>query len=745
MIRPTIRRPGDRPYGPGVKMRRPSVTESDAAIGGRSTWFSSSTFDVLLLWVGLRSSSGRTGLRPPKYALPVRESRRILAGLGFVAFLGTFLTMVGPGAIGAAVSAQRIYGTDAIGTSIAVSQAEFPSAGSAQAVVLARSDFFSDALAGGPLAAKLGGPLLITPGASLSSSLDPRVQAEIQRVLPVGDTVYILGGDLALSPNIDTDLKGLGYVVIREAGSDEYATAVDIAEALGNPSTILEATGLSFYDALSAVPAAIEDHAAILLTDGSTQAPETAAYLAQFSGDTRIAIGGPLAAFGADPTATPVYGQDLFATSAAVASYFFPSAAIFGAATAAEFPDALGGGVFMATGGRMGPLLLVNQSTPLPPEILPYLATLTIGTSGYVFGGPLAVNAAVLTALQASVGASPGCAEPIATWSVDQLVNQLLMVSGQFADPAASASPAGSGVGAFVFFGQPSAGSGPAITSGLAALQADASANGQVAPWMATDEEGGEVARLSNVIGSLPTPRQMAAEWSPSQVETALAAHGSAMRSLGITMDLAPVLDTASPTDTIDDENDRSFSEDGQVAASYGDAFADGLESAGVVPVAKHFPGLGHANADTDLGPATVPPLSQLETDDLIPFESAISNGIPVVMVGHPIVPGLTNGLPASLSPATYTLLRQTLGFTGVALTDSLGAGAISAAGYSEQSAAVAAIEAGADMVIIDVGSWPATLGALESAVSSGALPLGAVESSVSRILAAKNIPICPA
>jgi beta-N-acetylhexosaminidase len=670
----------------------------------------------------------------------------MLAALGLVAILSSFLTMVSlGGAAVAAVSVQRIYGTDAIETSIAVSQAEFPAAGSAQAVVLARSDFFSDALAGGPLAAKLGGPLLITPGASLSSSLDPRVQAEIQRVLPVGDTVYILGGDLALSPNIDTTLKGLGYVVVREAGSDEYATAVDIAEALGNPSTILEATGLSFYDALSAVPAAIEDHAAILLTDGSAQAPETAAYLAKFSGDTRIAIGGPLAAFGADPTATPVYGQDLFATSAAVASYFFPSAASFGAATASDFPDALGGGVFMATGGRMGPLLLVNQSTPLPPEIRPYLASLTIGTSGYVFGGPLAVSAAVLTALQASVGAAPGCAEPISTWSVDQLLNQMLMVSGQFSDLSASASPAASGVGAFVLFGQPSAGSGPAITSGLSSLQADASTNGQVAPWMATDEEGGQVARLADVIGSLPTPRQMAAEWSPSQVESAMAAHGSAMLSLGITMDLAPVLDTASPGDTIDDENDRSFSEDGQVAASYGVAFADGLESAGIVPVVKHFPGLGHANADTDLGPATDPPLSQLETDDLIPFESAVSNGIPVVMVGHPIVPGLTNGLPASLSPATYTLLRQNLGFTGVALTDSLGAGAISGAGYSEQSAAVAAIEAGADMVIIDVGSWPATLGALEQAVSSGALQLGAVDSSVGRILAAKNIPICPA
>src|ERR1700678_2706891 len=257
--------------------------------------------------------------RPGKYALAVREIRRILAGLGFVAFLGTFLTMVGPGAVAAAVSAQRIDGTDAIGPSIAVSQAEFPASGSAQAVVLARSDFFSDALAGGPLAAAVGGPLLITPGASISSTLDPRVEAEIERVLPVGDTVYVLGGDLALSPNIDTALEGLGYRVVREAGANEYATAVDIAQQLGNPSTIFEATGLSFYDALSAVPAAIENHAAILLTDGATQSPETAAYLAQFPGDVRYAIGGSLAAAGADPGATAVFGQDLYSTSAAVA------------------------------------------------------------------------------------------------------------------------------------------------------------------------------------------------------------------------------------------------------------------------------------------------------------------------------------------------------------------------------------------------------------------------------------------
>jgi hypothetical protein len=299
---------------------------------------------------------------------------------------------------------EQIYGIDAIGTSIAISEAEFPATGSAGAVVLARDDFFSDALAGGPLAAAVDGPMLITPGAGISSTLDPRVQAEIQRVLPTGRTVYILGGDLALSPTIDTTLVSLGYNVVREAGADEYATAVDIAQQLGNPSVIFEATGLNFYDALSAVPAAIKQHAAILLTNGTAQASETAAYLARFPGDTRYAIGGPLAAYGADPGATPIYGQDLFNTSEAVAAHFFPTTSIFGAATAAEFPDALGGGVFMATGTRSGPLLLVNQNTPLPPEITPYLAGLALGTQGYVFGGPLAVSSSVVTALQAAVG-----------------------------------------------------------------------------------------------------------------------------------------------------------------------------------------------------------------------------------------------------------------------------------------------------------------------------------------------------
>jgi len=294
---------------------------------------------------------------------------------------------------------QRIYGQDAIGTSLAVSQAEFPTSGSANAVVLARSDYFSDALAGGPLAAAAGGPLLITPGASQSSTLDPRVLTEIQRVLGAKGSVYILGGTLALSSAIDPMLQSLGYKVVRIAGADEYDTAVKIAGQLGNPSTVFEATGLNFADALSCVPAAVMSHGAILLTDGNVQAPETATYLTAHPADTRYAIGGPLAAAGADPSATAIYGQDLFATSAAVAGHFFPSATTFGAATGSSFSDALSGGVFMGSSPHVGPVLLVEPALPLPASTVSYLTADSSMSNGYLFGGPFAVGDDVMAAL----------------------------------------------------------------------------------------------------------------------------------------------------------------------------------------------------------------------------------------------------------------------------------------------------------------------------------------------------------
>jgi hypothetical protein len=298
----------------------------------------------------------------------------------------------------------QIYGQTAIGTAIAISQAEFPNPLSAGGVVLARDDFFADALTGSPLAAAVNGPLLLTEGADESDAIDPATLAEIQRVLPVGGTIYVLGGDLAINPNVANQLTFLGYNVHVVAGDTEYGTADDVAELLGNPGTVLEVTGLYFADAASAAPAAIASGAAILLTDGNQPDAETSAYLAAHPGDTRYTIGGDLAAGGADPTAINISGPDEFGTSAAVAAYFFPHPSMYGVATGLNYPDALAGGVYMATGGRLGPMLLVNTNAPLPPAIAAYLATLPAGTPGTVFGGPLAVAASVILALETALG-----------------------------------------------------------------------------------------------------------------------------------------------------------------------------------------------------------------------------------------------------------------------------------------------------------------------------------------------------
>jgi hypothetical protein len=283
---------------------------------------------------------------------------------------------------------QRISGASRFDTAIATSQDQFPAAGSAAAVVLTRADTYPDALAGVPLAAKVGGPLLLTSSNSLSAA----VSAEIVRVLPAGGPVYILGGTSAVSAAVATTINGLGFVVHRLAGANRYATAVAVAGALGNPTTVFEATGLNFPDALAGGPAAIEDGAAILLTNGSVPAAETTAYLTAHTGGAHYALGGPAAA--ADPTAIAISGADRYQTAADVAETFFHTPAVAGVATGTNFPDALAAGPDLAS--KDAPLLLVPAVGVLPTgtsgQLLKYAQTLR---SALVFGGTTSVSDAV--------------------------------------------------------------------------------------------------------------------------------------------------------------------------------------------------------------------------------------------------------------------------------------------------------------------------------------------------------------
>jgi len=295
---------------------------------------------------------------------------------------------------GSTVSPVRFAGADRDTTAVAVSQATFPAAQSAGAAVLARDDGFADALVGGPLAAATRAPLLLTPSDALATS----TRVELQRVLPPGGTVYLMGGPTALGPILEGEVNALGFRTVRVAGPDRFTTAVAVANLLGSPSTVFEASGLNFPDALSSVPAAASVNGAILLTNGDTQATATASYLADHPGN-RYAVGGAAAA--ADPSAIALVGADRYATNAAIARAFFPTTRSVAVATGAAFPDALGGGVLSAASAM--PMLLVS-SNGIPEPVHAYLAThgATIASVD-VIGGVSAVSEAVVTAVSASI------------------------------------------------------------------------------------------------------------------------------------------------------------------------------------------------------------------------------------------------------------------------------------------------------------------------------------------------------
>jgi hypothetical protein len=290
---------------------------------------------------------------------------------------------------GSSVSPARIAGADRVSTAVAASASAFPVARTASAVVLARSDQFADALAGGPLAAANHGPLLLTS----PTTLDTATATEISRVLKPGGTVYLVGGTTALSPSIASAITTLGFVPVRVSGADRFGTALAIAAKLGNPSTIFEADGAGFADALSAVPAAIVKHGAILLTGGSTQTAATAAYLRAHPG-LHYAVGGPAAT--ADPAATALVGADRYATSAAVALAIFPDATGVSVANGMSFPDALAAGPIAGAAGD--PLVLVAPTGSLPEPAAAYLSTRgTSVATTQVFGGTAAVSDAVMS------------------------------------------------------------------------------------------------------------------------------------------------------------------------------------------------------------------------------------------------------------------------------------------------------------------------------------------------------------
>lgn len=345
-------------------------------------------------------------------------------------------------------------------------------------------------------------------------------------------------------------------------------------------------------------------------------------------------------------------------------------------------------------------------------------------------------------------GSSAPCttAAKLAAWPVDRLAYQTLTVPIQEANVSPVSEQVASGAGGVILFGSKA----PAtLGASLAALTAKAPDG--VAPFVMTDEEGGSVQRMSNVVGKLPSARTMAATMTPAEIHELALQTGRKMLAAGVTMDLAPVLDLDDRAGPNDDNPDgtRSFSLDPEKASAAGIAFMKGLQDAGVVPVVKHFPGLGYSSANSDTAPATTRSWADLRKRDLLPFQDAVSAGVPAIMIANASVPGLTK-LPASLSPEVITtVLRDQMHYDGLVVTDSLSATAVKAAGYPVPQASVQALVAGADLIIFtaDPGDMPAATrlaaSAIVSAVASGKLPRSRLEDAVGHILAAKKIDLC--
>ncbi|WP_309110843.1 glycoside hydrolase family 3 N-terminal domain-containing protein [Saccharothrix sp.] len=256
---------------------------------------------------------------------------------------------------------------------------------------------------------------------------------------------------------------------------------------------------------------------------------------------------------------------------------------------------------------------------------------------------------------------------------------------------------------------------------------------------VAVDDEGGRVQRVEMLDGDMPSARRMAQDMSPEQVRALARDRSTALRNRGVTMDLAPVLDiSAQPDDAV--IGDRSFSPDPATAATYAQAFAEGLRDAGTTPVLKHFPGHGNASGDSHQGAVTSPPLDALRQADLLPYRDIGRYGPVVVMLGHIDVPGLTGGLPATLSPEAYGLLRGEYRFGGPAMTDDLGAMRAVTDRVDLPEAVRLALAAGADIALWSTGGRTGeVLDHLEASAASGTLPAARVDEAARRVLAMKG------
>ena len=267
-----------------------------------------------------------------------------------------------------------------------------------------------------------------------------------------------------------------------------------------------------------------------------------------------------------------------------------------------------------------------------------------------------------------------------------------------------------------------------------AALQAASS----IPLLIGADEEGGTVVRLSSNPNLFPAPfrapRTLYAQGGLEALARDAAEKSAGLLSYGVNVNFAPVADVS--TDPGDFIYQRSLGQDAETTADGVRVMVEAMGDAGIGAVLKHFPGYGN-NEDTHTGVVTDRrPYEQFQREDFLPFRAGIEAGAGAVLVSHNIVLAMDPDLPASLSPEVHRILREELGFQGVALTDDLDMKA--AAAYAgEGSPAVMALLAGNDMVVL--ADFEEQIPLVLAAVEDGTLTEERIDQSVRRVLVWKQ------
>ena len=248
------------------------------------------------------------------------------------------------------------------------------------------------------------------------------------------------------------------------------------------------------------------------------------------------------------------------------------------------------------------------------------------------------------------------------------------------------------------------------------------------------DEEGGTVCRVSKYTAFWPepfkSPQDLYKQGGLEAIKTDTREKAALLLGLGINVNLAPVCDVSSdPGDFI---YRRSFGQDAVATADYVKTVVEEMKKDRIGSALKHFPGYG-SNADTHTGSATdTRDYDQFVRSDFLPFQAGIKAGADSILVSHNIVTSMDEKSPASLSPAVHDILRESLGFQGVIMTDDLSMEAIKNV-TSDDNAAVLAITAGNDLLIAT--DFDTQIPAVLNAVNNGILTEEQINASVIRIL----------